>query len=396
MAIALSGTNTLRVTAGSGGNMNFLMLVAVDNEPPTLTDLYPDGRTLLQGTNVLAFTASSASHSIAQSNIVVTLNGVNLSNSLSFSGSSSSWRVSAPLTPGVTNDTAVISVTDNAGNTRSITRYFDTFAPDSFMVEAEDFDFNSGQFIDNPVVTSNAAPNSYFNQESVSGVDSSYGDAATPPTADFRYRELDPMATSVCGDTPTRRLLAARLTNSLAFNYNVGWWSSNAWLNYTRTYPTGTFKVYARLAGGSGSSYSISLDQVQGTTNHLGTFTGVGRGFNAFDWVPLTDTNTSQMVEVTLGGVTTLRATTAVGSVNPNSFLFVSAAAVPEPLQWSYTGGVLKLQWTGAGLHLQVQTNDTPGAGIGPIWFDYPGGSSSPVNVTVDPSKGSLFFRLSD
>ncbi|MCU0786646.1 MAG: hypothetical protein MUC91_00405 [Verrucomicrobia bacterium] len=395
VAVTLSGTTTLRVTAGSGGNMNFFMLMPVDADQLTLTDVYPNGRTLLQGATELAFTVSSASHSIPQSNVVVTLDGVDVSGSLSFSGSSSSWDVTAPLQLRVTNYIAVINVADNAGNARSLTLYFDTFDPASYVVEGEDFDFDQGGFIDNPVITSNAAANSYFNKESWDGVDTYAGEAPVPPTADFRYRELDPIATSVCTDTPMQKTLDAQATNALAFNYNPGWWSTNGWLNYTRTYPSGDFNIYGRLAGGPGDDYSMSLAEVNGSTNHLGTFVGVGRGYNLFDWVPLMNTN-GQLAVVTLGGVTTLRATTAVGNVNPNNFLFVPAVVQPDELQWSYNGTVLNLTWSNPAFHLQVQTNNAPGAGISATWWDYPGGGPTSASIPVDKAKGSLFFRLSD
>jgi hypothetical protein len=394
-AISLSGTNTLRVTAGSGGNLNFFFLSPVDTDQPIITNVYPDGSTLLQGTNALAFTASSLSHAIYQSNVVVTLNGATVSN-LTFAGSSSSWNVSAPLNPDVTNYTALISVTDNASNSHSVTLYFDTFNPACFVVEAEDFDFGGGQFIDNPVVTSNAAPNSYFGKLGQTGVDSSVGDAAPPPTADFRYRELDDIATSMCTDTPMRKHRDAHLTNSLAFNYNVAWWETNAWLNFSRTCPTGKFNVYARLAGNDATAYSIRFDKLSGgTTNYLGTFAAVGRGWNAFDWIPLVNTNTSQMAEVTLGGVAKLRATTLAGNVNPNNFLFVPVVVTPDTLRGSYAAGVLTLSWSNSVFHLQVQTN-APHTGITANWYNYPGGGTSPVNAPVDSTKGSMFFRLSN
>jgi hypothetical protein len=56
---------------------------------------------------------------------------------------------------------------------------------------------------------------------------------------------------------------------------------------------------------------------------------------------------------------------------------------------------LLTLTWSNPAFHLQVQTN-APGVGITPGWSDYPGGGASPVNVTVDQSKGALFFRLSN
>jgi len=395
--VTLTGTNTLRVTAGSGANLNFFMLVAANTEQPTLTGLYPDGSTLLQGTNKLAFTVSSASHMIAQSNVVVTLNGLNISSNLVFMGSSSSWNVSAPLALNVTNYVAVITVADNVGNARTNTVYFDTFNPASYDIEAEDFDFNGGQFIDNPVITSVAAVNSYFNQVGVDTVDSYSGGIYPPVSAPFRFRgQADTVSSDICSDTPTRELVAAQLTNGLAFNYNIAYWNTNAWLNYSHNYPAGTYWVYARMAGGTGLTNSIQLDKISAaTTNYLGTFTGVGRGYNFFDWIPLVNTNNSQIATVTLGGLATLRTTSITGNVNPNSYLLVPQITTSPVLQYSYSGGVLTLTWSDSTFHLQTQVH-APGAGLNSSWVNYPGGTSSPVMVTNSPANGSVFFRLSN
>jgi hypothetical protein len=399
LAVNLSGTTTLRVSAGSGANINFFMILPADTNTPTITGVYPDGSTLVQGTNKFAFTVSSASHSIAQSNVVVTLNGVT-NNILTFAGSSSSWNVSTPLALNVTNYTAVITVTDNAGYSHSTTVYFDTFNPASYDIEAEDFDFNSGQYIDNPVITSVNAANSYFDSEGsnarigTDGVDEFSGSTYAPPTADFHFRANDFIATSVCNDTPTRALLAAQATNSLAFNYNIGWWATSGWLNYTHNYPAGNYNVYARLAGNSGTTNIIQLDQVSAPAGYLGTFTELGRGYNAFDWIPLVSTNSGQLVTVTLGGLATLR-TTTFGNVNPNSYLLVPVVTAPAPLQWISSAGVLTLSWSNAAFHLQVQTNSI-GAGLNGNWVNYPGGGTSPVNITMDKALGPVFFRLSN
>lgn len=394
--ITLSGTATLRVSAGSGANINFFMLLPADTNTPTITGVYPDGSTLVQGTNNLTFTVSSASHSIAQSNVVLVLNGATNHN-LTFTGSSSSWNVNVPLTLNVTNDTAVISVTDNAGNSHATVVYFDTFNPASYDIEAEDWDFNGGSYVDNPVITSVAEPNSYFDVSGQLNVDEYYGDTPTPPTADYHFRSSDYIATSLCTDTPTRALLAAQATNSLAFNYNVAWWSTNGWLNYTHNYPAGSYNVYARLAGNPGSTNMIQLDQiVGGLPNHLGTFIEVGRGFNAFDWIPLVNTNNGQLATVALDGLATLRTTTLFGNVNPNSYLLVPVVQAAPQLQWSYAAGVLTLSWAGTGYHLQAQVNSSNSGLGGASWSDYPGGGTSPVTVTPGKSPGSVFFRLSN
>jgi hypothetical protein len=53
----------------------------------------------------------------------------------------------------------------------------------------------------------------------------------------------------------------------------------------------------------------------------------------------------------------------------------------------------LHFSWTG-GSKLQSQTNGLGNGLSATGWFDYPNGGSSPVNVTVDPNQGSVFFRL--
>ena len=345
----------------------------------------------------MVFTASSATHSVAQSNVLVTLNGVT-NTSLTFSGNSSSWNVSLPLSPNVTNYTAVISVSDNAGNNHTTTLYFDTFNMASYDIEAEDFDFSSGQYIDNPVITSVAAANSYFDQIGTYLVDEYPGDANSgyaPTTADYHFRENDLIPTSVCTDTPTRDLLAAQATNLLAFNYNVAWWSTNGWLNYTHNYPAGNYNVYARLAGATAATNWVQLDKVGASPSYLGTFVEVGRGYNAFDWIPLVNTNNGQLVALTLGGVATLRTTTLTGNVNPNSYLLVPVVQTSPTLNASYSSGTLTLSWNGSGFHLQAQTNSVS-PGMKSNWVNYSGGSSSPVSVSVDKLNGVVLFRLSN
>ena len=60
----------------------------------------------------------------------------------------------------------------------------------------------------------------------------------------------------------------------------------------------------------------------------------------------------------------------------------------PVSLGVSQSGNTLTFSWAGV-YKLQSQTNSLNGA-----WFDYPGCGASPVNVTVDQTKTSEFFRL--
>lgn len=71
------------------------------------------------------------------------------------------------------------------------------------------------------------------------------------------------------------------------------------------------------------------------------------------------------------------------------------AVAVPNPIPLSVakTNNVLTFSWTDAAFKLQSQTN-VLSVGLKTNWVDYPGGGSSPVNVTIDSAKPAVFFRL--
>ena len=96
--------------------------------------------------------------------------------------------------------------------------------------------------------------------------------------------------------------------------FNIGWTTTGDWDNYTRTYPTGDFYVYGRLAGGGGAWSNQFLQIVTSgvgttnqTTNTLGSFSdATAAGYQAWHWVPALDAN-GNMVVLSLAGKATLR-----------------------------------------------------------------------------------------
>lgn len=337
--VTLNGQATFRLTAGSA-NVNFFVLVPARTDLPRLTNVYPDGSTLLQGTNQLSFTvmaATSPATAVNTSGINVSLNGATVP--LTYSASGQNWNVTAPLSLNVTNYTAVITVTDAANNTVSTTLYFDTFNGGDFVWQASDYDYDSGMFIDNPVPTSQPAPSSYCGLQGNQGVDYNYVTIGAGSL--FLYRPNDFIATDICPDTPLQKYVTARLTDPTIQDYYVGWWAAGSWINYTRTYPTGNFNVYARLAGNQGTTYSVQLSELNnGVTNLLGTFSRVGRGYTDYDWVPLMNNGTNAVVS--LGGVATLETQTA-GSVNANAYTLVPVSASPVQISMNVSAGNLQL-----------------------------------------------------
>ena len=243
------------------------------------------------------------------------------------------------------------------------------------MIEAVDFDFNGGQFIDNPIPTgayannvypsyAYTATNSYFfypagnsDNAAITNVD------LTTPGADagetFIYRPEESCGTQVASDFLRQKFYVTNADSTVTTfsDFNVGWWNPGTWLNYTRTFPTNTYNVYGRLASGasySGATMSL-VTSGQGTSNQttqlLGSFADPNaNGWQTWDWVPLLDTN-GQMVVVPLGGVETLKVTappgSATGSLNANFYMFTPFVAVASAvhLSVSRTGSTISIQF---------------------------------------------------
>jgi autotransporter-associated beta strand protein len=106
---------------------------------------------------------------------------------------------------------------------------------------------------------------------------------------------------------------------------------------------------------------------------------------------------TNTVAALILGGVSKpagvySSATDAGFLAGTGSLRVVPGIPNPPELKFTQTSSALQFSWTG-NFKLQAQTNSL-GIGLGTNWGDYPGGSSSPVTVPVDPAQGSVFFRL--
>lgn len=338
-----SGQQTLQLLSGGGENVIDFLIVPAGSValPPVIGSLVPPLSTqtmFLGGYTNLSFTASSQQSTIPASNIVVTLNGAAVSTTLS--GNNTNWAVSAAL-PQNQLVTLGISITDANGLNKTVSYSFDTFYQTNFMFEAEDYDFAGGQFIDDPVPTApyGTAVDSYYlypegDSSNVSVTNVDYTDFQQNAGETYLYRPLDWVGTEVTADFLRQKFVNNGQTNN---DYDVGWWNGGTWLNYTRTYPTGNFNVWGRLAGGgpySGLTLSL-VTSGQGTSNQttqvLGSMSDPNaNGWQNWHWIPLVDTNGNKVV-VSLNGVETLQATSP-GGLNANYYMLTPAAAV-APLQ---------------------------------------------------------------
>lgn len=403
-----------------GLNINFYMLTAARTDQARIDSVYPDGTTQQQQVNTLSFVASSPTYGINTTNIQVTLNGVNISSNLVFSGSSGSWNVSYPGLQYNTSYTAVITVTDNNNQTHTTTVNFDTFNPNNYTWEAEDYDFDPTQspvpngsglrYIDNPALTSTPATNSYLGQQGDGGqliapIDyAAIFGTGVPAGAAHIYRPLDYIATEVTGDTLRPKYQNAQLTNDNPYivDYDVFYWATNGWINYTRTFPTGNFYLVARLSAGNGA-FNLQCTQVTngvGTatqmTNYLGSFKGSGTSFATWQDVYLTDAATNIII-LPFGGVETLQ---FIGDYNENVnyFELVPLTPVSPHITASVSGSNIQLSFqtqTGFSYTMYYKNNLTD-----PSWTQL--GSPVPGNAAIESvtdsnirlSQNHRFYRL--
>src|SRR5205807_1374226 len=144
-------------------------------------------------------------------------------------------------------------------------------------------------------------------------------------------------------------------------NYKIGWTDGADWFNYTRSFPAGTYAVYAALshgdAVGTANDLRGTLQLVTGgvgtanqTVTQLGSFNAPSTGAwgrNAL--VPLMDPNSGTPEALSLSGTQTVRFTAASGDYD--YLWFVPTAATPSKWITSVvvTGANITIKWIGGG-----------------------------------------------
>jgi hypothetical protein len=428
-----SGQQTFKSTVVGNPNLAFYLLVPVAPVlTPTLQYNYPDGSVPFQATNAFTFTVSPANGApIVSSGIHLTVNGSDVSSQLSLSQAGGSWTANYPLQSNSLY-TAVINVTNTDG--LSMIPYsvsFDTFNINNYQWEAVDYDFSTndgsgnwigGQFIDNPVPTCDVnvtqtgqlAANSYFGYPTgLTPGNDGYGAIAqqgidinftnTQPATSAYYR-ADGVGSQPATDYLRPKFLAAQqqLSDPNIGQLNIGYFNSGNWLNYTRHYPTNTYNIWGRLAGGAGAFSGTSLSVVTGgvgtsnqTTQVLGTFADAGpSGWQVYHWVPLLNTNGSKAV-VQLGGKATLRLTSG-NNLNALFLMLTPTVAVPSffNIAASLSGGQIQISIpTQTGFNYTLwYAGSLPAASWTQVGGAITGDGS--VHVVAQPASGQGYYRV--
>ena len=371
--VTLNGKQTLRVTSGGNVLPNFFMLVAAQADVPLLSNVYPTGTHPFEYTNTFSFTVTAFGSSFPANGIRLNLDGNDVSSNLVITGSASTKNVVLPgLLPNAIH-VAILSVTNSLGRGILVTNHFDTFNEANYMVEAEDFDYDSGQYIAGMATGCNPPgwfPDAYADYNgpfpAMTNIDFQHISLAGEV---FNYRAvgipqdlLNPIG------QPQHDWVRANFVYCGAQDFVLVFFAGTDWANFTREYPAGSFYVYIRSSGDG--PFSMYLDQVvsgAGTVNQvtrrLGHFGGFGKSpvYITYDWAPLTDDGLAAPAVVKLDGVTTLRLSTD-GNCNPNYIMFVPTSGISLKATPTAGGDVLSFpSQVGVNYRVFYRTNLTAG-----------------------------------
>src|SRR5439155_6413516 len=125
---------------------------------------------------------------------------------------------------------------------------FDTINQNDFHFEAEDWNFDSGQFLDTVVLSSTPGPSNYLERVGIEGIDQNEFGTTNSMS---QYRSSSLVGTEVSRDVLRQKYIDAQVNDPNVMDYAVGWVEVGEWLNYTRTFPPGKYSIYGRFASGT-------------------------------------------------------------------------------------------------------------------------------------------------
>lgn len=275
-----------------------------------------------------------------------------------------------------------------------------------YWIEAEDFDFGSGQ----TVAAASQMPylgGAYAMKDGVVNIDYMRGDeGSTSGNKYYRNVEVQPRVPEQFNENDRDRGALATW-----INYRLGWIGNNQWYNYTRTLPAGNYNVYAAASNGGAvgtphGEYAL-LERVTAgvgtanqTTEILGIFDGEATGgWGLNRWVPLKDVDGKLVAVQSTGTPTTFRyalptnsipitvagkaTTTLDGNGDWDYMVFVPVSNRPVISEVERSGNNLVITWSN-GSTLESTTDFI-------MWSPVPG-ATSPATVPITGT--AKFFRV--
>ncbi len=300
---------------------------AIDSLPPEIAEVKPAQNASFQtAAEGLSFSATTqGNNELNPSGFSLVLNGQDVSSSIALQGSPQARTARySGLQPNTVYRGEII-VRDQFGRGPTNRVAFDTFVDGpSIVVEAEDYNFGGGQFVNNPTA------DALREQVGTQGVD--YRDT-TAAASGGSYRSGDGVLTASSAD-----FLRAKYTELLLVETQVGGIQIGEWMNYTRNFPAGRYNVYVRA--GSAGAQSLRLDRVTGNPTQPGQSLALEGLVNvpntgsasAFTYGVLSDV-AGNPVSLGLVGETTLRLTAlgAVDNLSLNYLVLVPTSPPSEP-----------------------------------------------------------------
>lgn len=312
-------------------------------------------------------------------------------------------------------------IVSNALGIATTSARFDTFSETAaVVVEAEDYNYGSGQFQNNPPpsgfdeggtrVPADPALG-YADQPGDALIDFSDTSSGSPAPAINAYRTLDNVGTRVLASTN----LTTTATNYSDYprskfsglpDYFVRAIGTNEWLNYTRNFSAGNYHVFLRAH--SLSPLQINLDKVTSdpaqpdqTTAPLGTFMTGGCAECGFGYTPLTD-GAGNLATLNLSGTNSLRLTavSADVSLGLNYILFLPAglsvaAAQPTIGSLAVNGNNLLLSFAArTGQRYSLEYKDSIGQAGWSTLGTFTGIDGLMTLTNPVPTGSQRYFRL--
>jgi hypothetical protein len=252
----------------------------------------------------------------------------------------------------------------------------------SFYIEAEDFNFGSGQHL--PI----ASTMPYYG--------GAYQGLGAVQDTDYHNNDGNESDIYRCGESPnvniTGQGLPARDGWDMVANYRIGWIGGD-WHNYTRTFPAGDYEVLAALSfdGRAAGQLHGTLQKVADATvpndpallTQLGTFDAPGSGgWGLNNLVPLRQADGCTAV-VHLDGTETIRYTSDSGDFD---YLWFRRAGPVGTLSIRYVNATSVRVIATAPGRLQAADEVT-----GP-WADT--GLVAPFDVVIPVDRARRFGRL--
>lgn len=187
---------------------------------------------------------------------------------------------------------------------------FDTFTRENVIIEAEDYDFEGGQFLDNPVAASESfdwQPMSYFTLRGIPEIDYH---SPREPRVESVYRSADTISIQRSFDHVRPWYAELGGPEGGIYDFMVHQIEAGDFRSYTRDFPAGAYEIYLRQALLGIDRTEAVLERVD-RSNGLETITPLGRFISAetgFQFINVALGNQQgETIWVPLEGETTLR-----------------------------------------------------------------------------------------